>query len=336
MPTNQLEQQILTVVDNLLALDFSSFNENPPNLTPWKNLDLNDYLIAVDDLKKSIEGFKQDGFLSSIPWNILHSLHGQLNNAFTHSQNFINAKDQQQFHQAFQQVEGVRTNLQTWGLNHLYVLGKELEDKSQLLDDEIQKVLAHNREVESIKQNVNKLIEPAVAGSLSKSFENRKNDLNTNQNRWFWASVIAAITSLVTTYSVVSSIIGIFDNDAVIEIIKNSENGSEVLWSSVLLRVGVLVPVYALFGLSFSQYKKERNLEEEYAHKAAIATSLPNYGDLAVDNQVKDQILSEASNVIFTSPSKEKIEKSNEKNVGLDQVNQLMASINKLVPKAKD
>ncbi|SEF95715.1 hypothetical protein [Marinobacterium lutimaris] len=336
MPTNQLEQQILTVVDNLLALDFSSFNENPPNLPPWNNLDLNDYLIAVDDLKKSIEGFKQDGFLSGIPWNILHSLHGQLNNAFTHSKNFINAKNQQQFHQAFPQVESARTNLQTWGINYLYLLGKELEDKSQLLDDEIQKFLAHNREVESIKQNVNKLIEPAVAGSLSKSFENRKKDLNTNQNRWFWASVIAAITSLVTTYFVVASIIGVFDNDAVIELIKNSENGSGVLWSSVLLRIGLLVPVYALFGFSFSQYKKERNLEEEYAHKAAVATSLPNYGDLAVDNQVKDQILSEASKVIFTSPSKEKIEKSNEKNVGLDQVNQLMASINKLVPKVKD
>ncbi|WP_281213490.1 hypothetical protein [Shewanella insulae] len=336
MPTNQLEQQILTVVDNLLALDFSSFNENPPNLPPWNNLNLNDYLIAVDDLKKSIEGFKRDGFLSGIPWNILHSLHGQLSSAFTHSQNFINAKSQQQFHQAFQQVEGARTNLQTWGINYLYSLGKELEDKSQLLDDEIQKFLAHNREVESIKQNVNKLIEPAVAGSLSKSFENRKNDLNTNQNRWFWASVIAAITSLATTYFVVSSIIGVFDNDAVIELIKNSENGSGVLWSSVLLRIGLLVPVYALFGFSFSQYKKERNLEEEYAHKAAVATSLPNYGDLAVDNQVKDQILSEASKVIFTSPSKEKIGKSNEKNVGLDQVNQLMASINKLVPKVKD
>jgi hypothetical protein len=88
--------------------------------------------------------------------------------------------------------------------------------------------------------------------------------------------------------------------------------------------------------LSFAQYRKERILEEEYAHKAAVATSLPNYGDLAVDNQVKDQILSEASKVIFTSPSNEKKEPSDDQIVGLEQINRLMVSINKLVPKAKE
>ncbi|WP_377114691.1 hypothetical protein [Pseudoalteromonas sp. M58] len=335
MPSTQVEQQILTVTDNLLALDLSKIEEAKPALAPWQNLTVDDYLVAVNDLKKSVKSFKQDGFLSDIPWNILNSLHGQLNNAFTHSQNFINSKNQQHFHQAFQQVESARTNLQTWGINYLYTLGKELEGKSQLLDDEIQKFLAHNREVEVIKQNVNKLIEPAVAGSLSKSFEKRKEDLNKNQKRWFWASVITAVTSLITTFCVVSSIIGVFDNETVATLIKDAENGSGVLWSSVLLRIGLLIPVYALFAFAFGQYKRERTLEEVYAHKAAVATSLPNYGDLAVDNEVKDQILSEASKVIFTSPSdNQKADKKSENVVGLDQVNQLMGSINKLIPKS--
>jgi len=72
--------------------------------------------------------------------------------------------------------------------------------------------------------------------------------------------------------------------------------------SMILLRSVVLIPIYLGFGFAFSQYRKERDLEEEYAHKSAVASSLPNYGDLAKDDNVKDQIVSGASNVIFASP----------------------------------
>jgi hypothetical protein len=336
MPTEQLEQQILTLSDNFLKLDFSSLEDQNIGISPWNGLDLSDYLAAVQSLKNNIALLKEAGVLSSIPWNIMSSLHGTLNNAFTHSRSFINSKNQQQFHHAFQEVEGMRTNLQTWGINELYFLSKEYEQKSQLLDNEIQRFLNYNQEVESIKHNVHQLIEPAVAGSLSKSFDNRKGDLHTNQKRWFWASVTTASIALISTYFVVFSIIGVFNSEAVISFIKDSTIGSGLLWLSVLLRIGLLLPIYSLFGLSFAQYRKERILEEEYAHKAAVATSLPNYGDLAVDNQVKDQILSEASKVIFTSPSNEKKEPSDDQIVGLEQLNRLMVSINKLVPKAKE
>ena len=73
-------------------------------------------------------------------------------------------------------------------------------------------------------------------------------------------------------------------------------------WPIFLLRSIVLIPVYIGFGFSFSQYRKERDLEEEYAHKAAVAATLPNYGDLARNDSVKDQIVSGATNVIFSSP----------------------------------
>ncbi|OOQ68215.1 hypothetical protein C1S86_25495 [Vibrio parahaemolyticus] len=337
MPKNQLEKQILTAAENLLALDFTPISKLETQLPAWNNLNVDDFIVCVDALKTTLSLFEGEGIIQNVPWNILNSLHGQINNAFTHCNNFLSSKNQQHFHQAFQHVESCRTNMQTWGLDRTYFSVQELESKSQLLDDEIQKFLSHNREVELIKQNVNKLIEPAVAGSLSKSFENRKQDLNKNQNRWFWVSVVMAITSLVATLSIVSSIIGVFNNQEVIELIKGATNSSGILWYSVLLRIGILVPVYSLFAFSFGQYRKERNLEEIYAHKAAVATSLPNYGDLAVDNEVKDQILSEASKVIFTSPSSSSKSSSKSENLaGLEQVNQLMGSIHKLIPKSKE
>lgn len=338
MSANQLELQIITVSENIMSLDFESINSAAPQVAPWNTLTLEDFFTSVEDLKKNLEYIKEASVLHTIPWNILNSLHGQLNNTFTHCKNFITSANQQNFHQAMQHVEACRTNMQTWGINRIYFSNVEFESKSQLLNDEIQKFLAHNREIETIKQNVNKLIEPAVAGSLSKSFENRKADLNRNQVRWFWASASMALISLITTYCVVSSIIGVFEDKEVVELFKNPTNGSGILWTSVFLRIGILLPVYSLFAFAFSQYKKERDLEEIYAHKAAVATSLPNYGDLAVDNGVKDQILSEASKVIFTIPSlnASKIANKQDGSTGVDQVNELIGSITKLIPKAKD
>jgi hypothetical protein len=98
----------------------------------------------------------------------------------------------------------------------------------------------------------------------------------------------------------------------------------------------VLLPIYSIFVFSFLQYKKERDLEEEYAHKAAVATSLPNYGSLAVENGVKDQILSEASKVIFTSPSPKKVSSGKEETIGVSQINSLLSNIQKLIPKNKE
>ena len=75
-----------------------------------------------------------------------------------------------------------------------------------------------------------------------------------------------------------------------------------VAWGAAIVRAAILLPLFAIFAFAFSQYRRERELEEEYAHKAAVATSLPNYGDLARDAGVRDQIVSAATTVIFTSP----------------------------------
>lgn len=99
------------------------------------------------------------------------------------------------------------------------------------------------------------------------------------------------------------------------------------------LRIGALLPIFSIFGLAFSQYRKERNLEEEYAHKSAVASSLPNYADLAVVDDVKDQILSEASSVIFVSPTSQSTGKSGkEVSVPIKDINELLGSIKKLIP----
>lgn len=304
-------------------------------MQPWNGLEFNDFVEAYNNLIYSLDLIYESETLINLPFNLINGLNNNLNNVLQHCNQFITNRSQTQFQNAFQQIENLRTNIHTWGLKYEIILGKKIEEKIQFLNDEINKVLSKEKEIESLKTNVESLIEPAVAGSLSKSFSDRKEDLESNKKKWFIVSVITAATGIIATFIIIWSIVGIFDSKAIAKLIeKSSSNKEGIIWLSVVLRLGALLPVYTIFAFAFSQYRKERDLEEQYAHKAAVATSLPNYGDLAIDDKVKDQILSEASKVIFHTPSEEKKDiKANSDVQSMDKLNNLLKSISDLVPK---
>lgn len=307
-----------------------------PNLQPWNGLDFDDFIASYQNMVNELDKIYENDVLVSSAFNIVNGMNSQLNAVLQHCNQFITQKAQAHYQNAFQHIESMRSNIQTWGLRYEAVLGKEIEERSKLIDDEIAKLLSNRNEIISLKENVAKLIEPAVAGSLSKSFSDRKDALHNNQNRWFWASVVTAIVSVLATIAIVWSIVGVFSNEIVLKALENGKDGvSGVVWSTIFLRIGALLPIYSIFVFTFLQYKKERDLEEEYAHKAAVATSLPNYGGLAVDDRVKDQILSEASKVIFVSPTSNLPSKDSEKPGDINQLNKLLSNIQRLIPKSE-
>lgn len=337
MSRDTLIDQGKLVYESISNLDRTILLKDPGNLQPWNGFIFSDFIESYEEMIKHLEGIYDNQILSKAPFNLIHGLNNQLNAVLQHCNAFLPNRAQAQYQNAFQHIESMRTQIQQWGFRYEAILGKEIEDKSKIIDEEITKLLSNKSEIEALKTSVNSLIEPAVAGSLSQSFTNRKDALHINQNRWFWASVITAGISLIVTAIIVWSIVGMFTTAEVLKAIENSKNGTEgVIWTTIALRIGVLLPVYSIFMLSFLQYKKERDLEEEYAHKAAVATSLPNYGSLAVENSVKDQILSEASKVIFTSPSSKKQAKDKDENIGIGHLNSLLSNIQKLVPKFKE
>lgn len=340
MPKETIVNQIKTSFENLERLNFEAFRQEPGNYNPWNNLDINDFFESYEDVISILRRAIDQDVLQKLPWNILNNLIGSINNVYQHCQNLFNAKgNQQHFQNALQHLETLRTQLNSWGIYYYSHLGSQLEEKSKLIDAELQKLLSNNREIETIKENVKNLIEPAVAGSLSKSFSDRKKDLNENQKKWFWVTVILAICCIVATVAIVSSIVSLFDNQKILEALQEyikSNGAKSLILPVVMLRIAILLPLYSIFILAFMQYKRERNLEEEYAHKYAVATSLPNYGDLAVDDKVKDQILAEASQVIFVSPVKSERQKERESSKGIAELSELVKNLRGLVGKSKE
>jgi membrane protein insertase Oxa1/YidC/SpoIIIJ len=264
-------------------------------------------------------------------------MNSQLSNILQSCNIFTSNRNQQHFQSAFQHVENLRTNIQTWGLKQLTILGTQIDEKVKVINSEIDNILVKKSEIESLKSNVESLIQPAVAGSLSKSFSDRKSDLKKNQRIWFWASVISSFIGAIATAYIINSLVGIFNSAIITEAIKKNINaGAGIIWTTIILRLGLLIPIYSIFGFSFMQFKKERDLEEIYAHKSAVAASLPNYGNLAIEDKVKDQVLSEASKVIFIAPNCKANDKEKSDIPSLDQLNNLIGNLQNLVSKAKE
>jgi hypothetical protein len=93
-----------------------------------------------------------------------------------------------------------------------------------------------------------------------------------------------------------------FGGEVATAILEKNPGGAVPLWSAALMRSIFLLPLYATLGFAFAQYRKERDFEEQYAHKAALAVSLPQYGELAKGDVAKDQIVTGATNVVFAPP----------------------------------
>src|ERR1043166_3168662 len=268
MSRQSLYPPIKNAIDALVNLDYQSFKNNPGAYQPWNNLDLNDFFESYDDLISILKSATENNAFEKLPFNLLNSLSGLLTTALNSVQQLFTQKNQNVFNAALSQIETLRYNLNAWGITYLGQIGKRLSEKEKVIDEQIAKLITGTKDIDRIKQNVENLIEPAVAGSLSKSFSDRREALARRQNGWFWVSVIAALLTITATYFVVTSIVGIFSNDLVLQALKDGVNGSEkILWPTMFLRVGILFPIFSLFYYSFSRYKKERDLEEEYAHK---------------------------------------------------------------------
>ncbi len=219
--------------------------------------DVSDFHDAFESLIESLEAIFENEVLVDLPFNLVHSLVNQINKTVQACSQFQNNRNQQQFQAAIQQVESLRTNLQTWGLTSLSILGSDVQRKVSQINEELNAAIAKRAEVEQLKSNVESLIQPAVSGSLSKAFSDRKNALEGKESKWFWTSVISASIAVVATIVIVLSIVGFFEGaSAGPDELESTKNG--ILWSTIALRLGILLPIYSIFGLAFAQYAKER------------------------------------------------------------------------------
>lgn len=183
---------------------------------------------------------------------------------------------------------------------------KVLVDKLKDEEAELRKALNLNEEkikyfnsidefLNSKKQEIIKLTGLAADGSLGHSFNSRKGELNVPLTFWKWGVP-------VMTLIVVAWVVAVFTQFF-------TKLPDTLEWSVVATNIIKTIPMFVLLGFTVNQYTKERNLQEEYAFKAAVAMTITAYSDKLENKNNKEILIMDSVKNIY-SPPKIQAEKS--------------------------
>jgi hypothetical protein len=185
----------------------------------------------------------------------------------------------------------------------------EIEIQNKALQDELMKSVEVALEdqknirnthtyIDSQRDQIAKMVGLATDGAIGYKFDERQKSIF--KSSWFWkiavpVSYIIAAIWIVIVFSILKSKM---DNE----------------WLNLVINSLKTTPVWFLVAFCTNQYKKEREFEEEYAFKSAVAMTITSYTSLLSNDDVnnmktKDQVLSKVLDNLYASPLKKEMER---------------------------
>lgn len=165
---------------------------------------------------------------------------------------------------------------------------KALEDFNTDAAYKISRITSDFDSVSNNAEEVRKMMGYIADGTLSHSFNKRKEDLSTQITKWFRTSVIISALAIGWVCAVFFWL--------------SADTGSE--WADILINGIKSSPLFFLLGFSISQYQKERNLMEEYAFRESVAVTLTAYLEQMPEKEDEDKrkLLISTVEQLYTKP----------------------------------
>lgn len=138
------------------------------------------------------------------------------------------------------------------------------------------KLSAITTDFESVSNNadeVRKMMHFIKDGALAHSFNKRKRSIQISVIVWQVLSVVSAILMGLWIFIVFKCLNTNIAEGSVIE------NSAAIVFANLFINIAKTSPMIVLFWFVLAQYKKERNLLEEYAFREAVAATLTAYLD---------------------------------------------------------
>ncbi len=198
-------------------------------------------------------------------------------------------------------------------------IGK-LEKDNQRLNEQL---IEEYEFIKSKEDEINKLVGLAADGSLGYKFNERKKNLERYALIWAISTAVASVASIIWIYLVFTD----FSSDL------------GVPWVNLVVNAIKTSPAWLLVGFCIAQYKKERDYQEQYAFKSAVAMTITSYSDMLSNNKqedisIKESLLLQAVNNIYDKPTIVQ-EKNNVTEKSLEQAKGLIASAVDLLKNSK-
>jgi len=145
--------------------------------------------------------------------------------------------------------------------------------------------------IEGKKSEIIRLTGMAADGSLGSKFDQRQKQLNEGLTFWKWGVPVMTLVSFIWVGIVFAWLRAKFDTE----------------WINLIVNLLKTSPAFILLGFVFTQYSKERNLQEEYAFKSAVAMTLTAYSNMLEmrdeeNNKSRQEMLLKSIQQVYTQP----------------------------------
>ena len=187
-------------------------------------------------------------------------------------------------------IEEYQTNFSSIKKENL-ALKTDLETALQKALDNLKKSKDGNDFIESNRVEIVRLTGMAADGTLGSKFDQRQQKLTDGLSFWKWGVPGVTILSIIWVLVVFTCLAANLGN----------------VWINLLVNLIKTSPSFILMGFVFSQYNKERNLQEEYAFKSAVAMTLTAYSNMLENkdeelNKTRQEMLLKSIEQVYNQP----------------------------------
>ncbi|WP_215899537.1 hypothetical protein, partial [Acinetobacter oleivorans] len=105
---------------------------------------------------------------------------------------------------------------------------------------------------------------------------------------------------------------------------------ASISWQLLLINSIKTLPVLGLFFFTTSQYTKERNFQEEYAFKSAVALTVNSYAEQLKETANQDKLIMDSVQTIYMPPSKQKVEQQKEGVSSIQNLKEMIGQVKEI------
>lgn len=180
---------------------------------------------------------------------------------------------------------------------------KEVENQIAEFKTHLEFVEGKQEFFEERNNYLNELIGREVGASLFETFKQRKGELEKPVNKWLGIVIVMAIITFGAILVIFTNAFGFF-----------GDVPSEISTVRLITNSIKTLPFFFLLFYAVAQYNKERNFQEEYAFKSAVALTIKAYSDIITKDDLKDELIMSSVLGVFKSPTIYKTKKTKEDN----------------------
>ncbi len=166
------------------------------------------------------------------------------------------------------------------------------------------------------------LIGQEVGANLFKTFKLRKDELESPVNFWKWAVPVMSVVTILW-------VLFLFSNQSAI-------TNLNLWWQAFAVNTLKSVPAVILLLFTINQYRKERNFQEAYAFKSAVALTIDAYAGRLSDVVNKDKMIMESVAGIYRTPIEEKQSEKVKTKTAMDTIKSMAETTKELAKAAKE